>query len=88
VKKAGKMPCAAGKPALQKKSPGTRPGRSFLQEKSTTPIIPLSRGTISMGRTPAMDPRFAKSPAKFRACGAALYRIPLHASTSYIYYSN
>jgi hypothetical protein len=43
MKNAGKMP------ALQKKSPGQKPGRSFLQKEVYHTHNPLVKTTISMG---------------------------------------
>jgi hypothetical protein len=78
------MKNAGVKPALQKKSPGQKPGRNFLQEQVYQTHTPLVKGQFQYWYAPAMDPRLTESPVKFRT--AALYRIPIHASTSYIYY--
>ena len=61
------------KSALQKKSPGQRPGHSSLKRKSTRPIILLSRGRSVRTRA-CHGPRLTKSPVSFAT--EALYRIP------------
>ena len=71
------------KSALQKKSPGQRPGHSFLQEGVYQTHNPLVKGQIQYGHAPAME---TKSPAKFRHCGAVPQSV--HPSTSYIYYNH
>jgi hypothetical protein len=55
------------KSALQKKSPGQRPGRNFLQKEVYQTHNPLVKGQIQYGHAPTME---TNSPAKFRHCGA------------------
>ncbi len=55
------------KSALQKKSPGQRPGHSFLQEGVYQTHNPLVKGQIQYGHAPAME---TKSPHGHEIRGA------------------
>jgi len=66
----------AGSRRYKKKSPGQRPGRSFLQEEVYQTHTPFVKGHIQHWHASATPPRLTESPAKFRRCGAAPHSHP------------
>jgi hypothetical protein len=75
------------KSALQKKSPGQRPGHSSLQGEVYQIYTALVKGQLQYWPAPAMGapdlPHLQRSFTTAAACP-----IPIYFSTSYIYYRN